>query len=127
MLNHLINGLAIEQIKNVLEPLSNAIASKLIEERLIETTSKRDIEDQIQGALQKLTRLDAFEIDYQIAPLRNLVPRPNVVSLYLTSFVVEHLIKHRSVEDIYGSDEEIYGCIHRQFSKFVLYIGKTFV
>jgi hypothetical protein len=112
--------LAIQQVRNVLDPLSNALAMKLIEGKLIQTTSKDDIEKQIAASLEKLTRSDEFEIDYQIAPLRTLVPRPNVITLYLTAFVVEQLINHRSVEDIYGSDEEIYNCIHRQVVKFVL-------
>lgn len=112
--------LAIEQIRNVFEPLSNAIAMKLIEDQLLVTTSKEDIEEQLAGSLQKLTRADDFDIDYQTAPIRNVVPRPNLISLYLTAFVVEQLINHRSVEDIYGSDEEIYNCINRQIAKFVL-------
>ncbi|MBW1742792.1 MAG: hypothetical protein JRJ47_05100 [Deltaproteobacteria bacterium] len=110
---------AIQQTKNVQEPLSNAVAMKLIEEKLIQTTSKEDIEKQIAGALEKMSRSDEFEIDYQIAPLRKLLLRPNIVSLYLTAFVVEQLINHRSVEDIYGSDEEIYTCINRQVSRFI--------
>jgi hypothetical protein len=112
--------LAIQQTQNVLEPLSNALAMKLIEEKLIRTNSKGDIETQIAASLEKLARSDEFEIDYQIAPLRTLVPRPHIVSLYLTAFVVEQLINHRSVEDIYGSDEEIYNCINRQVSRFIL-------
>lgn len=112
--------LAIQQVKNVLEPLSNALAMKLIEEKLIETTSKNEIQNQITASLEKLTRSDEFEIDYQIAPFRNLMPRPNIISLYLTAFVVEQLINHRIVEDIYGSDEEIYKCINRQVARFVL-------
>jgi hypothetical protein len=110
---------AIQQTKNVAEPLSNAVAMKLIEEKLIQTTSKEDIEKQIARALEKMARSDEFEIDYQIAPLRKLVPRPHIVSLYLTAFVIEQLINHRSVEDIYGSDEEIYTCINRQVSRFI--------
>lgn len=112
--------LSIEQLRNVLEPLSNAIAMKLIEEKLIETNSKGLVEEQIAEALQKLSHADDFEIDYCIAPIRDLVPRPNVVSLYLTAFVVEQLVNHRSVEDVFGSDEEIYQCIHRQVARFVL-------
>lgn len=112
--------LAIQQTQNVLEPLSNALAMKLIEEKLIRTNSKGDIETQIVASLEKLARSDEFEIDYQIAPIRTLVPRPHIVSLYLTAFVVEQLINHRSVEDIYGSDEEIYNCINRQVSRFIL-------
>ena len=112
--------LAIQQTKNVLEPLSNALAMKLIENKLIQTTSKDDIEKQIAASLERLTRLDEFEIEYQVAPFRTVVPRPHIVSLYLTAFVVEKLINHRSVEDIYGSDEEIYHCINRQVSRFIL-------
>jgi len=115
-----VRQLAIEQAKNVSEPLSNSVAMKLIEEKLIHTTSKDDIQTQIAGSLEKLGRSDEFEIDYQIAPFRNLVPRPHIVSLYLTAFVVEQLINHRSVEDIYGSDEEIYNCINQQVSRFII-------
>lgn len=112
--------LSIQQVKNVLEPLSNALSMKLIEEKLIQTTSKDDVQKQIAASLEKLTRSDEFEIDYQIAPFRTLIPRPNVISLYLTAFVVEQLINHRSIEDIFGSDEEIYNCINRQVAKFIL-------
>lgn len=110
---------AIEQLREVWEPLSNAAAMKLIEEHLIETTSKADIQEQLGMSLQKLTRSEEFDIDYQIAPFRNLVHRPNPISLYLTAFVLEQLINHRSVEDIFGSDEEVYHCINRQVSKFI--------
>jgi len=110
---------AIEQLKEVVDPLSNAISMKFIEERLVETTSKDDIQEQIARSMQKLTHAEDFDIDYQIAPIRNLVPRPNVVRLYLTSFVTEQLINHRSVEDVYGSDIEIYNCINRQVSKYI--------
>jgi RecB family endonuclease NucS len=110
---------AIEQLKEVVDPLSNALSMKFIEERLVETTSKDDLQEQIARSMQKLTHAEDFDIDYQIAPIRNLVPRPNVVSLYLTSFVTEQLINHRSVEDIYGSDLEIYNCINRQVSKYI--------
>jgi len=114
-----VRRFAIDQTKNVLEPLSNAIAMKLIEERLVETNNKDEIQKQIAGSLEKLTRQDDFEVDYQIAPFRNLVRRPSIVSLYLTAFVIEQLINHRSVKDVYGSDEEIYNCINRQVAKFV--------
>ena len=110
---------AIDQLKNVVEPLSNAVAMKLIEEKLIETTSKQDIQDQVEGCLQKLTHADDFDIDFLVAPIRSLVHRPNIVSLYLTAFVVEKLIRHRSVEEVYGSDEEIYHCINRQVTRFI--------
>jgi len=110
---------AIEQLRDVTEPLSNAIAMKVIQDKLIETNSKDAIQEQIAGSLQKLTRADEFDIEYQIAPIRNIVPRPNLISLYVTSFVVEQLINHRNVEDIYGSDEQIYNSINSQVAKYI--------
>lgn len=110
---------AIEGVKDHAEPLSNAIAMKLVENNLVETTNKNLLEEQILKCLERLTRADEFEIDYQNAPFRALVPQPHVVSLYVTSFVIEKLINHRSVVDIFGSDEEIYFCINKQVLKFL--------
>lgn len=109
----------IESIKDCIEPLSNAIAMKLIENNLVETTNKNVLEEQILKCLEKLSRADDFEIDYQNAPFRHIVPQPNVVSLYVTAFVIETLINHKVVVDIFGSDEEIYLCINRQVAKFL--------
>jgi hypothetical protein len=110
---------AIESLKTCYEPIANAIAMKLVENRLVETTNKNVLEEQIIKCLEKLIRADEFEIEYQNAPFRHIVPNPHVVSLYLTAFVIETLINHRVVVDIYGSDEEIYRCIHRQVAKFL--------
>ena len=109
----------IERIKDCIEPLSNAIAMKLIENNLVETTNKNVLEEQILKCLEKLSRADDFEIDYQNAPFRHILPQPNVVSLYITAFVIETLINHKVVVDIFGSDEEIYLCINRQIAKFL--------
>ena len=92
---------------------------KLIENDLVETTNKNALEEQIKICLEKLGRLDDFDIDYQIAPLRNLVPQPQIVSLYVTAFVIEKLIKHKDVVDIFGSDEEIYRTINQQVKRFL--------
>jgi hypothetical protein len=109
----------INAIKDCIDPLANAIAMKLIDTNLVETTNKNTLEEQIKKCLEKLGRADDFEIDYQTAPIRNLVPQPNVVSLFLTSFVIEKLIKHKDVVDIFGSDEDIYLSIHQQIKKFL--------
>ena len=110
---------AIGSIRDCIEPLSNAIAMKLVESNLVETTSKNVLEEQILNCLEKLSHADEFDIDFQNAPFRNIVPQPNVVSLYVTAFVIETLINHRVVVDIFGSDEEIYLCINQQVTKFL--------
>ena len=110
---------AINNVRDYLERLSNAIAQKLVEEELVETTSKDNIEEQLQNCLEKLTRADDFDIDYQTAPYRLLVSQPHVVSLYVTAYVLESLINHKDIVDIFGSDEDIYACINRQVIKIL--------
>lgn len=110
---------AINSIKECIEPLSNAIAMKLIENEIIETTNKNGLEEQINNCLEKLRNSDEFDIDYQIAPVRNIVPNPHIVSIYVTSFVIEKLINHKDIIDIFGSDEDIYHCINQQVIKFL--------
>lgn len=109
----------ITSVKDYIEPLSNAIAMKLIETNLVETTNKNALEEQISKCLERLSHAEYFDIDYQNAPFRNIVPQPHVVSLYVTAFVIETLINHKIVVDIYGSDEEIYRCINKQVAKFL--------
>jgi len=111
---------AINAIKDCIDPLSNSIAMKLIDSNLVETTNKNSLEEQIKKCLEKLGRADEFEIDYQVAPIRNTVPQAHVVSLFLTAFVIEKLINHKDVVDIFGSDEDIYLSIHQQVKKYLL-------
>jgi hypothetical protein len=109
----------INATRDCLELLANAIAMKLVENHLVETTNKQSLEEQILKSIERLGRADDFEIDYQIAPVRNVVNAPNIVSLYLTAFVIEQVIKHKDTVDIFGSDEDIYFCINKQVAKFI--------
>jgi hypothetical protein len=111
--------MAITAIRDCVEPLSNSIAMKLVESNLVETDNKNSLEEQILKTLEQLTRADDFDIDYQVAPIRNLIPNPHIVSLYMTSMVIEKLIHHRDIVDVFGSDEDIYRCIHQQVAKFL--------
>ena len=110
---------AIQDARDSIEPLSNAIAMKLVENDLVETTNKNVLEEQITKCIDKLSRSDEFDVDYKIAPFRHIIQNPHVVSLYITAFVIETLINHKVVVDIYGSDEEIYLCINRQVVKIL--------
>jgi len=114
-----LRRLAISRVRDCSEPLANAISSKLIEKNLVETTSQNSLEEQIRKCLDKMKRMDDFDVDYQVAPFRNLVPQPQIVSLYVTAYVIEKLIDHKDVVDIYGSDEEIYFTINQQVKKFL--------
>ena len=69
--------------------------------------------------LDKLSRADDFDVDYQNAPFRNIISNPHVVTLYVTAFVIEKVINLKDVIYIFGSDEEIYACINRQVAKYL--------
>jgi hypothetical protein len=108
---------AINGVRDVIDPLSSSLAMKLVEKKLVETTNKNRLEEQIKNCLENLGRSEDFDVDFLIAPIRNLVPNPHVVSLYVTAFVIEKLLKDKDVVDIYGTDEEIYLCVNRQVGK----------
>ena len=110
---------AITAVRDNIDPFSNKVAMKLVETGLVETVSKNAIQEQIAKCLEKLTQAEDFDIDFQIAPFRNLVQNPNVVSIYLTAFVIENLINHKDVIDIFGSDDDIYFCIHKETAKLM--------
>ena len=111
--------MAINSIRDHIDALSNQVAMKLIEHKLVETANKNGMEEQVYKALETLSYAEDFDVDYEVAPFRTVVPQPHIVSLYLTAFVIEKLINHKDTVDIYGSDDEIYHCIHRQVQKFL--------
>jgi hypothetical protein len=110
---------AISRLYEVGEDLANRIAMKLIEDKLIETKNKKELERQLAGCIKTLISAEDFDVQYRIAPLRTVVRRPNFISLYLTAFIIETLINHRTIVDIYGTDEEIYRCVDSQVSRMI--------
>ena len=106
----------ISTIRDNIDAFSNKVSMKLIETGLVETVSKSSIENQIARCLDTLCKAEDFDIDYAVAPLRTLISNPNIASLYLTCFIVEKLINHRDVIDVYGSDEDIYYCINKELA-----------
>ena len=109
----------ISTIRDNLDLFSNKVSMKLIESGLIETVSKSSIENQIVRCLDTMCRAEDFDIDYAVAPFRTLISNSNIASLYLTAFVVEKLIDHKDVIDVYGSDEDIYFCIQKELTNLM--------
>ncbi|MBF0468837.1 MAG: hypothetical protein HQK61_08135 [Desulfamplus sp.] len=110
---------SIHVIRDNVDMFSNKVSMKLVEEGLVETVSKNAIQEQIAKCIETLCRAEDFDIDFQIAPFRTIVQNPNIVSLYITAFVVEKLINHKDVIEIYGSDEDIYFCIQKITAQFL--------
>ncbi len=110
---------ALRLLKRHLDDLSDRITTRLIEVKAIETTSKVELERQINICLQTLLASEDFDIQYLVAPFRNVVPRPHFISLYITAWIIEKLVQHKCVIDIYGTDEEIYHYVNSEVSKLI--------
>jgi trans-aconitate methyltransferase len=110
---------AFQQLREHIDLLATRITAALIEKKLVETTSKTELETQIHHCLETLLDAEEFDVQYQTANLKTLVMRPHFMSLYVTAFIVEQLIDHRAVIDIYGTDEEIYYCVNSIMARYV--------
>lgn len=110
---------SISSARDHIDELGSAISMKLVENDIIETTDKNALQEQIVKCLDSLSHADEFDIDYLVAPYRQVVKHPHVVSLYVTAWVLEKLINHKTVVDIFGSDSDIYACIHNQVRKIL--------
>ena len=112
-------GRQLMQLDDCRSDLSKKLAMRLIENHLLETNNQKDIEEQLLHCMNQLLQAEDFEIQYAVAPLRSLVERPNRIALYITAFIGEKLINHRSVVDIYGTDEEIYNTVNQELGKLI--------
>jgi hypothetical protein len=90
------------------ETLSVKLVQRLLDKEILETTSIKNIQETIENQLKKIGFLEEFELQMKLAPVRTLVPDPNIVSLFLTQFIVEDLINHSDIQDIFGEDLDIY-------------------
>lgn len=107
------------QLGDCADELAQKLAMKLVDSQLIETNNVRDVEDQLATALGELLTAEDFDIQYMIANFRNMVPQANRISLYVTAFIIEKLIDHRSVVDVYGTDEEIYATVNHEVASLI--------
>jgi len=110
---------SIHAVRDNIDMFSNKVSMSLVENGIVETLSKNAIQEQISKCLNTLCKAEDFDIDFQIAPFRTLVQHPNVVSIYLTAFILEKLINHKDVIDIFGSDDDIYHCLQKETEKLL--------
>ena len=100
-----------------LPEIHNKLSQKLLMEKIIETDNPAPISDAILEGLKKAQKSSEFDFKYFIAPIRNLVPRPNPYSLYMTQYIMEVLIDHPDVIEVYGTDVEIYQVVNAIISQ----------
>ncbi|RJR22760.1 MAG: DUF507 family protein [Desulfobacteraceae bacterium] len=95
-----------------LEEIHNRLTQTLLMAKVIETDNPAAVSDSILAGLKKAARSTEFDFKFFIAPRRDLVPRPNPYSLYMTQYVLEVLVNDGNVIDVYGSDIDIYKLIN---------------
>jgi hypothetical protein len=90
------------------EELASRLVQRLLDKHIIETTSENAIRETFEKLLRRLAEIDEHDFNFKIAPIRSLVPNANILSLYLTQYIIEDLIDHRDIEDVFGDENEIY-------------------
>lgn len=107
----------LKKSRELARELAVALAQRLLDQHIIETNSVQAIQDVLEKQLSRLGDMEEFEMQYKVAPVRNLTPDPNVISLYLTQYIIEDLIEHDNIQDVFGDDLEIYRAVDSILSR----------
>jgi len=97
--------------------LSLKLVQRLLDKKIIETTSEQALREIFEKLFSKISDLEEFEMQFKIAPIRSLATNPNVISLYITQYIIEDLIENPVVQDVFGDDLEIYNAVNSVLSK----------
>ena len=101
--------------KDHAEEFAGKLVQRLIDREIIETNSVSAVKDAFESQLQKLGYIEEFELQMKIAPVRTIAQDPNVVSLYFSQYIVEDLIQHPAIQDVFGDDLDIYRAVDSVF------------
>lgn len=99
------------------DELATKLVQRLLDEHIVETTSDRDLREVFGSLFTKLADMEEFDMQFKIAPIRSMVANPNFVSLFLTQYIIEDLVQHPKVQDVFGDDQEIYRVVDSILSK----------
>jgi vacuolar-type H+-ATPase subunit H len=97
------------------EEFATRVTQRLIDREVLEINSVQAVRDAFVEQLRNLPNMEEFDIQIKVAPIRTLIQDPNILSLYLTGYVIEDLINNPAIEDIFGEDIDIYRAIDSIF------------
>ena len=97
----------------------------MLTEKIIETNTPGTVSDLLLKGLKQVLRANEFDFKYFIAPIRNLLPNPNPVSLYITQFILEEIQNDPSVVEVYGTDLDIYKVVNDVIARINLKFEKA--
>jgi len=78
--------------------LSTALVQRLLDQHIIETNSDQAIREAMEKQL-------------------TLTQDPNIISLFITQYIVEDLINHPNIQDVFGDDLDVYRAVDSIMSK----------
>ncbi len=99
------------------EKLAISLVQRLLDEHIIETNSNQAICEVMEKQLAGLSEMEDFDMQFKIAPIRTLTQDPNMVSLYMTQYIIEDLIDHPAIQDVFGDDLDVYRAVDSVLSK----------
>ena len=99
------------------EELAIKLVQRLLDEHIIETNNVRAIQSGVERQLREPAEMEEFEIRLKVAEIRTLVPDPNILSLYLTAYIIDNLVDHPDIQDVFGEDLDIYKTVDSVLSK----------
>ena len=97
------------------EEFATRVTQRLIDREVLEINSVQAVREVFVEQLKSLPNMEEFDIQMKVAPIRTLIQDPNILSLYLTGYVIEDLINNPAIEDIFGEDIDIYRAIDSIF------------
>ncbi len=97
--------------------LATSLVQRLIDEHIIETNSDLAIREAMENQLKGMIDMEEFDMQFKIAPIRAIIQDPNIISLYITQYIVEDLINHPKIKDIYGADLDVYKVVDSVLAK----------
>jgi hypothetical protein len=93
------------------EPLATKLVQRLMDRQIIETVNVESIQESFAAQLRSLHMMDEFDLQMKVAPIRTLVQDFNIVTLYLTQFIIEDLVEHPDIGDVFGEDIDVYRAV----------------
>lgn len=99
------------------EDLAISLVQRLLDEHIIETHSNQSICEVMEKQLAGLSEMEDFDMQFKIAPIRTLTQDPNLISLYMTQYIIEDLIDHPAIQDVFGDDLDVYKAVDSVLSK----------
>lgn len=100
-----------------LPEMQSELTNTLLMEKIVETDNPAALSDNILKGLKQFQKASEFDFKYFTAPIRELVHRPNQISLYMTQYVLEVVINDPNIVEVYGTDLDIYKVVNKVISK----------